>query len=58
MNDVVISAQGDHQWSYCTGQRCGDDDVTAGTCSRDKICTVMYNMSAYFGFVNKTHKYS
>ena len=40
---VVISAQGDHQWCYCRGAS-GDDDITDGTCSRDSICTVMYNI--------------
>jgi len=58
MNDVVISAQGDHQWSYCTGARGDDGDITAGTCSRYRICTVMYNVSAYVCCVNKTLKYS
>jgi len=58
MNDVVVSAQGDHQWSCCTGARGDNGDVTAGTCSRYRICTVICNVPAYVGFVNKTHKYS
>ena len=56
MSDVAISAQGDHQWCYCTGARGDDDDITAGTCSRDSICTVTYNVSADVGSVNKTQK--
>ena len=58
MNDVVMSAQGDHQWCYCRGARGDDDDITVGTCSRDSICTVMYNVSADVGSVNKTQKHS
>jgi len=45
MNYVVISAQSDHQWSYCTGAHGDDGDITAGTCSRDRICTVIYRVS-------------
>lgn len=56
MNDVVIGTQGDHQWCYCRGARGDDDDITAGTCSRDSIFTVIYNVSADVGSVNKTQK--
>ena len=54
MNDVVTSAQDDHQWSYCTGAHGDDGDITAGTCSRDRICSVTYDVSAYVGVAKKT----